>query len=62
MILPSPLALMRHEARNDAFEWNALALDNNTGRLVYRGTTSDANGAATGSSRSRTTADRTERI
>ena len=37
--------LMRHEARNDAFEWNALALDNNTGRLVYRGTRSDANGA-----------------
>ncbi|MGB8364345.1 MAG: hypothetical protein ACLQUZ_04125 [Rhizomicrobium sp.] len=38
--------LMRHEARNDAFEWNALQLDNNTGRLVYRGTTSDADGAA----------------
>ena len=37
--------LMRHEARNDAFEWNALALDNNTGRLVYTGTRSDANGA-----------------
>jgi hypothetical protein len=38
--------LMRHEARNDAFEWNALQLDNNTGRLVYKGTASDADGAA----------------
>jgi hypothetical protein len=38
--------LMRHEARNDAFEWNALQLDNNTGRLVYRGTASDADGGA----------------
>lgn len=37
--------LMRHEARNDPFEWDALQLDNNTGRLVYRGTHSDANGA-----------------
>jgi len=37
--------LMRHEARNDAFEWNRLQLDNNTGRLVYTGTRSDANGA-----------------
>ncbi len=36
--------LMRHEARNDAFEWNKLALDNNTGRLVFSGSHSDANG------------------
>jgi hypothetical protein len=38
--------LMRHEARNDAFEWNDLQLDNNTGRLVYKGTQSDSDGGA----------------
>lgn len=38
--------LMRHEARNDAFEWNDLQLDNNTGRLVYKGTASDTDGGA----------------
>jgi hypothetical protein len=36
--------LMRHEARNDPFEWDGLELDNNTGRLVYRGSKSDSNG------------------
>ncbi len=52
--------LMRHDKRDNAFEWNRLQLDNNTGRLIYaapRGTlippgqqsprtttTSDANG------------------
>lgn len=36
--------LMRHDTRDDAFEWNRLQLDNNTGRLVYAGTRSDANG------------------
>lgn len=38
--------LMRHEARNDAFEWNDLQLDNNTGRLVHKGSASDADGGA----------------
>lgn len=52
--------LMRHDKRDNAFEWDRLQLDNNTGRLVYAGlrgelvppgretprttTTSDANG------------------
>jgi hypothetical protein len=27
--------LMRHDTRDNAFEWNRLQLDNNTGRLVY---------------------------
>jgi hypothetical protein len=27
--------LMRHDRRDNAFEWNRLQLDNNTGRLVY---------------------------
>jgi len=27
--------LMRHDKRDNAFEWNRLQLDNNTGRLVY---------------------------
>ena len=37
--------LMRHDKRDNAFEWNRLQLDNNTGRLVYAATRSDANGA-----------------
>ncbi|GEM_PF-6605226 len=36
--------LMRHEARDNAFEWNGLKLDNNTGRLVYAGSRSDEDG------------------
>lgn len=52
--------LMRHDKRDNAFEWNNLQLDNNTGRLIYAArraelappgqetprttTTSDANG------------------
>lgn len=36
--------LMRHDARDNAFEWGRLQLDNNTGRLVYTATRSDANG------------------
>ena len=36
--------LMRHDARDNAFEWGRLQLDNNTGRLVYTSTRSDANG------------------
>ncbi len=28
--------LMRHEERGDAFEWNDLQLDNNTGRLIVK--------------------------
>jgi hypothetical protein len=27
--------LMRHDKRDNAFEWNRLQLDNNTGRLIY---------------------------
>jgi hypothetical protein len=33
--------LMRHEDRRDAFEWDNLQLDNNTGRLVAKGTSSE---------------------
>jgi hypothetical protein len=29
--------LMRHDKRDNAFEWDRLQLDNNTGRLVYAG-------------------------
>ncbi len=36
--------LMRHDKRDNALEWDRLQLDNNTGRLVYSGTHSDANG------------------
>jgi hypothetical protein len=36
--------LMRHTARDNAYEWDKLQLDNNTGRLVYRGSLSDVNG------------------
>jgi hypothetical protein len=36
--------LMRHDKRDNAFEWGRLQLDNNTGRLVYAQTRSDANG------------------
>ena len=36
--------LMRHDKRDNAFEWSRLQLDNNTGRLVYAATRSDANG------------------
>jgi len=36
--------LMRHDKRDNAFEWGRLQLDNNTGRLVYEQTRSDANG------------------
>jgi hypothetical protein len=36
--------LMRHDKRDNALEWDRLQLDNNTGRLVYAGTHSDANG------------------
>jgi hypothetical protein len=36
--------LMRHDKRDNAFEWGRLQLDNNTGRLVYAQTTSDSNG------------------
>jgi len=33
--------LMRHEDRRDAFEWDNLQLDNNTGRLVGKGTSAE---------------------
>jgi len=36
--------LMRHDKRDNAFEWGRLQLDNNTGRLVYAHSVSDANG------------------
>ena len=36
--------LMRHDKRDNAFEWSKLQLDNNTGRLVYAHSMSDANG------------------
>ena len=36
--------LMRHDRRDNAFEWDRLQLDNNTGRLIYGGSRSDANG------------------
>jgi hypothetical protein len=36
--------LMRHDKRDNAFEWNRLQLDNNTGRLVYGATRSDEDG------------------
>ena len=36
--------LMRHDKRDNAFEWGRLQLDNNTGRLVYAQTRSDSNG------------------
>ncbi|MDE2183676.1 MAG: hypothetical protein KGJ78_11715 [Alphaproteobacteria bacterium] len=36
--------LMRHDKRDNAFEWDRLQLDNNTGRLVYAATRSDTNG------------------
>jgi hypothetical protein len=36
--------LMRHDKRDNAFEWNRLQLDNNTGRLVYAATRSDEGG------------------
>ena len=36
--------LMRHDKRDNAFEWNRLQLDNNTGRLVYAATRSDDGG------------------
>jgi uncharacterized protein YciI len=36
--------LMRHDRRDNAFEWNQLQLDNNTGRLIYAGSHSDENG------------------
>jgi hypothetical protein len=36
--------LMRHDHRDNAFEWNRLQLDNNTGRLIYTGSRSDENG------------------
>ncbi|HEY0281239.1 MAG TPA: hypothetical protein VGC27_01300, partial [Rhizomicrobium sp.] len=36
--------LMRHDKRDNAFEWGRLQLDNNTGRLVYAATRSDAGG------------------
>jgi hypothetical protein len=36
--------LMRHDKRDNAFEWSRLQLDNNTGRLVYAQTRSDEGG------------------
>ncbi|MGA7676122.1 MAG: hypothetical protein WCA78_13885 [Rhizomicrobium sp.] len=36
--------LMRHDKRDNAFEWGRLQLDNNTGRLVYAATHSDEGG------------------
>ena len=33
--------LMRHEDRSDAFEWDNLQLDNNTGRLIGKGTSTE---------------------
>ena len=36
--------LMRHDKRDNAFEWDRLQLDNNTGRLVYGATRSDEGG------------------
>jgi hypothetical protein len=35
--------LMRHEAPGENFDWNSLQLDNNTGRLIYKGGTGNYN-------------------
>jgi len=49
--------LMRHDTRDNAFEWGRLQLDNNTGRLVYAAQRGDLVPPGRETSRTTTTSD-----